>query len=71
MVFYTDSAIAKEGFSANYTVSQSSVSEGQYLRLLQSPAVNSRYYSSSHTCGPVNTTDVFRELECPGFLFLF
>ncbi|NXN78561.1 NRP1 protein, partial [Bombycilla garrulus] len=27
MVFYTDSAIAKEGFSANYSVSQSSVSE--------------------------------------------
>ncbi|XP_053117169.1 neuropilin-1 isoform X2 [Hemicordylus capensis] len=27
LVFYTDSAIAKEGFSANYTVLQSSVSE--------------------------------------------
>ncbi|KAM6452712.1 neuropilin-1 isoform 2-T4 [Liasis olivaceus] len=27
MVFYTDSAIAKEGFSANYTVVQNSVSE--------------------------------------------
>nr|XP_028606857.1 neuropilin-1 isoform X1 [Podarcis muralis]XP_028606858.1 neuropilin-1 isoform X1 [Podarcis muralis] len=27
MVFYTDSAIAKEGFSANYTVLQNSVSE--------------------------------------------
>ncbi|PNI60919.1 NRP1 isoform 10, partial [Pan troglodytes] len=27
MVFYTDSAIAKEGFSANYSVLQSSVSE--------------------------------------------
>ncbi|KAL0627315.1 Neuropilin-1 [Plecturocebus cupreus] len=27
MVFYTDTAIAKEGFSANYTVLQSSISE--------------------------------------------
>lgn len=27
MVFYTDSAIAKEGFSANYSVLQSSISE--------------------------------------------
>lgn len=40
MVFYTDSAIAKEGFSANYSVLQNSVSEGQYLFILQSPVVN-------------------------------
>ena len=51
MVFYTDSAIAKEGFSANYSVLQSSVSEGQYSRLLQSPALNILCASSSHACG--------------------
>lgn len=46
MVFYTDSAIAKEGFSANYSVLQSSVSEGQCLFILQSLCS-----FSSHTCG--------------------
>jgi hypothetical protein len=51
MVFYTDSAIAKEGFSANYSVLQSSISEGQYLFILQSPVVNTACYSSSRTCG--------------------
>lgn len=50
MVFYTDSAIAKEGFSANYSVLQSSVSEGQCVFILQSPAVNTHYFSSD-TCG--------------------
>lgn len=55
MVFYTDSAIAKEGFSANYSVLQSSVSEGQYLFILQSTVGNTPYSSSSHPLWPQET----------------